>query len=320
MATAGLSQFAKEPALRKYIVNRLGSSLLALWVVTTLVFFATHLQGDPAILMVDPAAPPEAAEQLRHALGYDRPLWEQYLGFLHSLVTLDFPASVLFSRNAMTVVIDHFGPTALLAGTAILLAVIIGLPLGYLAAASRSKLLRSSISAGLGLLQAIPSFYIAIMASLAFGVILRVLPTGGYGKPTHLVLPALTLSLAVLPDIARFFRTSVSEVLTQDFVRHARARGTDNLRVALTTILPNALLPVLTIIGMQFAGLLGGAIIVEQTFSWPGLGQLMISSVHSRDYPVVLADVMFIATLYVLINFLADLAYGLVDPRVTVGR
>lgn len=302
-----------------YLLRRIGSSLIALWLVLTLVFFALHLAGDPVRLMLDPSASEETVAAFRESLGYDAPLVVQYLRFLGSVATFSFPDSLRFRVPASDVVLDKVGPTAELAVTAIVIAVAVALLVGYLGAQARRGWVRALVTWPVSVLQAFPTFYLGVVLALVVGVQLGWLPTGGAGTPAHLVLPALTLALALVPAIARTLRASTVRVAGEDFVRTARARGLRRSEVVGLHILPNALLPVITVIGLELGTVLGGSIVLEKVFSWPGLGQLMITSVVNRDYPVVLASVTFLAVVFIVLNLLVDVAYGLIDPRIRIG-
>ncbi len=308
--------------MTRYLLTRVISSAIAVLAVITIVFFALNLSGDPVRLLVDPSAPESVVEQFRHNLGYDRPLWVQYLIFLKQAVTFSFPNSLVYHEPSIDVVIAHVPATVELAVTALLLALVLGLPLGYAAARGRTAFTRGIATWPASLLQAVPAYYLGIVLALVFGVELKVLPTGGTGDLRHLVLPAVTLAFVMLPTVARVFRQSVVQVSEQDFVRTATAKGIGRVRVVRDHLVPNALLPVVTIVGLELGTLLGGSIILEQVFSWQGLGQLAIGSVLNKDYPVVLALVTVLAIVFVVLNLLVDLLYGVIDPRIrlTGGR
>ncbi|HEY0260874.1 MAG TPA: ABC transporter permease [Lacisediminihabitans sp.] len=308
--------------MARYLLTRVISSAIAVLIVVTLVFFSLNLAGDPVRLLVDPAAPQSVVDQFRHNLGYDRPLWVQYFIFLKEAVTLRFPDSLLYHQPSVAVVFARIPATVELAVTALVLALAVGLPLGYLAAQGRNAFTRTVTSWPVGLLQAFPSYYLGIVLALVFGVGLRILPTGGSGDLRHLILPAVALALVLMPTVSRVFRQSIGQVAGQDFARTALAKGIGRRQVVLRHIVPNALLPVVTIVGLELGTLLGGSIILEQVFSWQGIGQLAIGSILNRDYPVVLALVTVLSIIFVALNLLVDLLYGFIDPRIrlTGGR
>lgn len=300
------------------IARRLLSSLIAVWGVMTLVFFAMYLQGDPVLLFVPENASEEIIEQFRRELGYDRPLIVQYFAFFADALRGDFGNSLIFQQPALTVVLAAVPATVDLAIAGLLVATVVGLAAGYASTRARNPIVRRIPLYFISIVQATPSFYLAVVAVLIFGVTLRVLPTGGSGSPLHLVMPAVCLGLFATPGIARVFRSSLLKVQSADFVRTARAKGALETRLATRHIVPNALLPVITILGMELGGMLGGAVIIETIFSWPGIGRLTIQSIFQRDYSVVLAIVTLLALAFVAINFIVDLLYIAIDPRVRV--
>lgn len=303
-----------------YLGRRLIASLVAVWGVMTIVFFAMNLSGDPVLLFVPEGASAESIELVRQQLGYDRPIIVQYLAFLGDAITGNFGTSLVYQQPAISVALARVPATLDLAFAALAIGTALGLTFGYWATRARSPWSRRVPLYFVSLIQAMPSFYLAILAVLVFSLGLRWLPTGGSGSAAHLVLPAFCLGIFVSPGIARVFRSSLLEVQNADFVRTARAKGSREPRLAVRHIVPNALLPVVTILGMELGSMLGGAVIIETIFSWPGIGRLTIDSIYQRDYPVVLAIVTFLALVFVVVNFAIDVLYALLDPRVRVAE
>ncbi len=282
--------------MRGYLANRLLLSLLAVWGVATLVFFVIRLvPGDPAVVFAGPSATAAQIERVRVRLGTDRPLLAQYLGFTADVLRLDFGVSYRWNRPVASLVAERVPATALLAASALAIAVVVGVPLGVLAAQHRGRWLDKAISVASLVGQALPNFWIGIVLILVLSARLRLLPSSGIGTWRHLVLPALTLSLPLLGLLVRLVRAGLLEVLNEDFVRTARARGLSDRAVLIKHAGRNTLIPVVTMIGLQFAQMLGGAVVIETVFGWPGLGRLLVDAVGTRDYAIVQAAVIFIA-------------------------
>jgi peptide/nickel transport system permease protein len=284
--------------------------------VVTLVFAALRLSGDPAATMLPGDASVDELRDLRRALGLDQPLWAQYLGFLRGAVTGDFGTSFRHQQPALPLVLERLPATLELAGAALLLAVAVALPLGVLAAIYRGRAL-DVLAMGFAVVgQATPYFWMGIMLILIVSVELGWLPTSGRGGLERLILPAITLGTHFAASLARLTRTSMLEVLGQQFVTTARAKGLSEWNVILGHALKNAAVPVVTLIGLQFGTLLGGAVVTETIFAWPGVGRLAVQSIFVRDYPVVQAGVFVLALTFVFINLVVDLLYGVLDPRI----
>lgn len=284
--------------------------------VVTLAFAALRLSGDPAATMLPGDASVEELVALRHQLGLDRPLWLQYVQFLGGALTADFGTSFRHQQPALPLVLERLPATLELAGAALALAVALALPLGILAAVYRGRLLDVLAMAFAVVGQATPYFWMGIMLILVVSVELGWLPTSGRGGLERLILPAVTLGTHFAASLARLTRTSMLEVLGQQFVTTARAKGLSEWSVVLAHALKNAAVPVVTLIGLQFGTLLGGAVVTETIFAWPGVGRLAVQSVFVRDYPVVQAGVFVLALTFVAINLLVDLLYGVLDPRI----
>jgi len=299
------------------IVSRLGSAVLVVFGVCTLVFLLIHLvPGDPVEAMLGESARPADRTALREALGLDRPVGEQYLAYLGRLVRLDLGQSFQFQRPVADLLAERMPPTLELAGAALVLALVLAVPLGVLAARNRGGLLDSG-AMGFSLLGiSIPNFWLGPLLILVFSLWLGWTPVSGRDGPASLILPAVTLGTGLAAILARMVRSSVLEVLEEDYVRTARAKGLSEAAVLWRHALRNAWLPVLTLVGLQLGGLLGGAVITETVFAWPGVGSLLVEAIQNRDYPVVQASVLLVSLAYVLVNTLTDLVYARVDPRI----
>jgi len=293
----------------------LHTGLVALGVVT-LVFIALRASGDPAATMLPGDASVEELTALRRELGLDRPLHIQYARFLAGAVTGDFGTSFRHQQPALPLVLERLPATMELAFAALALAVAAALPLGIVAALRRGRL-ADVLAMGFAVVgQATPYFWMGIMLILVVSVELGWLPTSGRGGWEHIVLPAITLGTHFAASLARLTRTSMLEVLGQNYVTTARAKGLAERRVILVHALKNAAVPVVTLIGLQFGTLLGGAVVTETIFAWPGVGRLAVQSIFVRDYPVVQAGVLVLALTFVAINLFVDLLYGYLDPRI----
>jgi peptide/nickel transport system permease protein len=298
-----------------FLTYRLGRALVALWLVSTVVFVVMRLSGDPAPLLLPPDAPIAEMNRVRSELGLDRPLPVQYAVFLGNVVQGDFGRSIHLRQPALGVVVRQLPATIELGLAAFVLALLVAFPIGVLSAVRRNSLLDHS-AMGLALLgQSAPTFFLGILFILVFALRLDLFPTSGRGDWRHLVLPALTLGAFTMASIARITRSAVLEVQRADFIRTARAKGVAEVWVVAKHTLRNAALPILTITGLQFGTLLGGSVVTETVFSWPGMGRLAIQSIYNRDYPVVQAAVFLAALLFIVINLVLDVLYGILDPR-----
>lgn len=304
--------------LVRYFASRLLQAVIVLLGVSFAVFSLSHLSGDPVALMVGPTATQADIEALRSSMGLDRPFLAQYVNYLGSLVRGDFGTSLWQHQPALDLVLDRFPHTLQLAAVALALALAIALPLGILSAVFRNSLI-DRLSIGLALLgQSIPGFWLGLLLILIFSVQLRVLPSSGSGTALHLILPAITLATFTTGRIARLVRTSMLEILGSDALRTARAKGIPEPQVILKHGLRNAAIPIVTLLALDASALLGGAVITETIFAWPGLGRLVVQAIGQRDFPLMQAATFFIAVIVVAINLLVDLSYGLLDPRVSV--
>lgn len=313
-----------------FLVRRLLLTIPVLLGVATMVFALIHLvPGDPAVSMLGEAATPADVAALRARLGLDDPLAVQYTRFLRQAAQGDLGASLRSGRPVTTELAEKLGATVLLATAAMGVALVVALPLGILAAV-RANTWVDSLAMALALVGvSMPNFWLGPLLALLFGVTLGWLPVSGRGPssamlvgsvprvpPEYLVLPALTLGLALAAMLARMTRASLVEELRELYVRAARARGLSKRRAVVRHALRNGLIPIITIVGLQFGAVLTGTIVTETIFAWPGLGRLLIQSIQFRDYPMVQGCILLIAVTYVGMNLLTDLAYGLADPRI----
>jgi ABC-type dipeptide/oligopeptide/nickel transport system permease component len=300
----------------QFLGTRLLRALVAVWLVSTVVFGVMRLSGDPVPLLLPPDAPRSEYARVAAELGLDRPLPVQYVIFLGNTLRGDFGRSLHFRAPAMEVVAGYLPATLELGLTSFAIAVIVAVPVGLLSAVKRNSLVDQSAMAVALVGQSAPTFFLGILFILLFSLKAGWLPTSGRGTLAHLVLPALTLGAFAMASIARLTRSAVLEVLRQDYVRTARAKGLAEWLVVAKHTLKNAAVPIVTITGLQFGGLLGGAVVTETVFAWPGIGRLAIQSIYSRDYPIVQAVVFLSALLFIVINLAVDVVYGLLDPRI----
>ncbi len=304
----------------RYILRKLGQALFIVWGVSTIVFAAVRLSGDPVALMVADTAGADEVQALRRAYGFDRSIPAQYLVFLQHVSRGDFGESLRFNLPALSVALGRLSATLILAVSAMGVAVLIGFPAGILAAVRRNTLLdrMAMMSALLG--QSTPTFWSGLLAILLFAVWWHVLPASGGETWRHLVLPACTLGWFSAAKVSRILRSATLEVLSADYVRTARAKGVPQSQVFLKHVLRNALISVTAMLTLEFQLLLGGAIITETVFSYPGMGRLVIQAVGTRDYPLVQAIVFVFSFLLVLTSLLVDWLYPWLDPRISRDR
>jgi ABC-type dipeptide/oligopeptide/nickel transport system permease component len=309
-------QYAIEASVSGYLIKRIFASVFAIWGVATLTFFLLRVTADPAVLLVGEEATPERLADVRERLGLDRPLIVQYGDFLLGIVTLDFGDSYRFNEPAMSMVLDRLPLSLRLASAAFVVALMLSIPLAVASAVWRDTPIDylASFISFVGF--AMPAFWLGAMAIIVFSVQLKWLPTSGSGDLKHYILPTLTLATWPLGQFTRLLRSELLNVFHEDYIRTARAKGLAEQRVVLGHALKNAFLPVLTLIGVSFGSLLGGAIITETIFAWPGMGRLIIQATLNRDFPLIESSVILLATGFVLINLVVDLLYGALDPRI----
>lgn len=302
----------------QYVLRRLVLVPITFVLLAGIVFVVLRMTADPVELFMDINATPEQREVLFYELNLDKPLPVQFVIFLGDAVRGDFGKSHVFSEPAMPLVLQRLGPTLLLAVTALAIAVGFGGLLGVLCAVRKDGPLDFVISALALAGQSMPSFWLGILLIQLFALNLGLLPTSGFGDPDHLVLPAITLAAYLMPNFILVMRTSVLETLGEQFVTTARAKGLKELEVLFRHAVPNAIAPVLTLLGLQMGVLIGGSIVTETIFAWPGVGRLIISSIFQRDVSVVMAGVFLISLAIVVCNLLVDVALTMIDPRIRV--
>lgn len=314
----------------RYILQRVFGLVGVLFGVSIVLFVALHLApGDPAQLLLGPLVRADDLARLRQELGLDRPLPIQYLTWLGHVLQGDLGRSISSHRPVLTEVVERFQATLLLAGASLLISASIGVTVGVLAAVNRGGWIdRASMLLAL-LSMSTPSFWLGMVLIIVFALVLGVLPGSGMLSPrgdggvldvlAHLVLPAVTLAAVPTAVISRLTRSSMLEVIGHDYVRTARGKGLSERRLVIGHVVPNALIGVATLVGIQAGYLLAGAVLVETVFAWPGLGSLLVTSILKRDFPLVQGGVMLIALSYVLINLATDLAYAYLDPRIRYG-
>jgi peptide/nickel transport system permease protein len=297
------------------LIRRLALSLTAMLGVVTIVFVLLHVTGDPASLLVTQDATQQDMEAIRHAYGLDLPLWVQYGRFVARAAHGDLGYSYYQGLPVMTLIREHIGATFELAVASLAVAVVLGVPLGMAAAVRRGSALDTAAMTVALFGNSMPSFWLGLLLIIVFGVKLSWFPVSGYGGLDHLIMPAFVLGGFYAAQVSRLTRTSLLEVLAQDYIRTGRAKGLARRVVLLKHALRNAALPVLTVLGLSFGQMLGGALVVESIFAWPGMGRLAVQAVLGRDFPVVQGATIVGAAVFLAINLTVDLVYGWVDPR-----
>ena len=319
-----------------FVIQRILQGLAVIAVMSLIVFTGVFAIGDPVEILINPDADQATRAAVAQALGLDQPLWKQYLVFVRNALHGDLGTSFAFNIPAIDLILQRLPATLELAVTATLLAIVIGIPLGLLAGLRDGSLASRTIMAGSILGFSLPSFWVGLILILTFGVWLGWLPVYGRGDTVkvlgvewsfltldglrHLILPALNLALFKIALFIRLTRAGVREVVPQDYVRFARAMGTSPRRVLAIHILKNILIPLVTVIGIEFGSVIAFAVVTESIFNWPGMGKLIIESINRLDRPVIVAYLMVIVTLFVVINLVVDLAYAALDPRVRLGE
>lgn len=303
-----------------FLIKRIFHGLLVLLSISLLVFFALRMTGDPVIAILGEGNPSqEAIAVLREALGLDLPLWRQLANFLMGIVQGDLGNSFRNNQAVMPQILERMPATLSLTMAGLLFALVIAVPIGILSAVRRGSALDvfGRVFALLGL--SFPNFWLGIMLMLIFAVKLRWLPASGYRGPEYLILPGITLGLILSSILARLIRSTMLEVLRMQYIQSARAKGLSEKVVIFRHAFRNALIPTITFVGLQLGSLLGGTVILEQVFSWPGVGRLALDAINNRDFPMVQGAVLVLAGVMVVINLVVDLSYGSLDPRIRVG-
>jgi peptide/nickel transport system permease protein len=305
--------------VRAHLVSRLAQTALVIFLALTAVFFLVRLSGDPVLLFLPMDIQSKDVDEFRQRLGFNDPLAVQYGRFIAGAVRGDFGQSLRYKRDALGLVLERLPATLSLAGTALLLTALVAIPAGVVSAVRRGSAWDYVGTTGAVLGQAIPGFWLGLMLIYLFSVRLNWLPTGGTGGPAHYVMPTLVLASFYAARVARLTRSSVLETLREEYVLTARAKGLAELVVIGKHALKNSAIPVVTLAGLETGQLLGGAVITETIFAWPGVGRLTWQALVNRDFPVVLAAVFVISATYTIINLGVDLLYGWLDPRTRRG-
>ena len=290
-----------------------------MWLVVSAVFIVLRLSGDPARAMLGPDASPEAIQAFRARHGLDEPIPIQYIDYIANVLRGDFGDSLNGGRPALELFQSRVGATLELGFAAVVIALVIGIPAGILAALTRGSVWDRLAMGAAFVGQSAPNFFVGILLILLFSLQIKALPSSGRGDFSQLVMPAFTLATGLLATLARMSRSSLLEVIGNDYVRTARAKGLSNRAVIVSHTLRNAAIPVVTLLGLWASALIGGAAITETVFAWPGVGRLAVAAVADRDYPVIQLVVIVVAASVVVVNLLVDIAYGLLDPRIRTG-
>ena len=302
--------------MRTFLARRLLQSLVVLFGVSFVVFGILHLTGDPALVLLPPDASAEDVLRFREAMGFNDPFLVQYGRFLKGALQGDFGQSIRHGEPAFGLVVERLPATFELAGAALFLALCLAIPAGIVSAVRRNSAVDYAATVVALFGQSLPTFWLGIMLILLFSVQLQLLPSSGRGTLEHLVLPAVTLGLFTTARITRLTRSGMLEVLNQDYIRTARAKGVGDPPVVWKHALKNAAIPIVTIVGIELGTLLGGSVITETIFAWPGVGRLSVQAIANRDYPVVQAAVFLLASTFVAVNLAVDIVYTYLDPRI----
>jgi len=300
-----------------YLIKRLLSTIPVLLGISLLLFFMLRLlPGDPAQVLAGQMASPQEIENIRQQLGLDRPIYEQYAHYLSRLARFDLGRSARTQNPVTEEIWARLPNTLLLAVVAISLACLFGIPAGIISAVRPYSWIDYLVTTSALFGMSMPVFWLGLMLVVLFSVILKWLPAGGTGSWQHVILPSFTLAAFVVAFIARMTRSTMLETLSQDFTTTARSKGLQERVVVIKHALKNAMIPIITVVGLQFGLLLGGAVLTETVFAWPGLGRLIVDSILARDYPVIQGTILIFGLLYIMVNLVVDLIYALVDPRI----
>lgn len=302
----------------RYIVKRCFHALIVLFLVATTVFFIMRIVGDPATLMLDANATVEEYEQLKENLGLNDPLPVQYVNFLKEMITLDLGDSYRYKRPVIDMIGEALPHTLELVGLSMLIAIPLAMTVGIIAAVKRNSWLDNLLTALTITGRSMPTFWLGLLLMYLFAVILKWLPPSGSGGFRYLILPAVTLSMGLATSTVRLTRNSMLSVIRQDYMTTAAAKGVSPARLLVSHGLRNSLVSVITMIALQVGNLLGGSIVVETVFSYPGIGRVLVTGILVYDYPVVQASIVIMAALFVGINLVVDLLYTVIDPRISV--
>ncbi|GGG24398.1 glutathione ABC transporter permease [Lysinibacillus alkalisoli] len=301
-----------------FVIKRLAQVVIVVFLALTVVFFLIRLSGDPVALFLPPDTSREQIEEYREVLGFNRPLYEQYGEFMGNAVKGDFGTSLKTNEDALTMVLERLPATVQLAIASLIIALVVAIPVGVLAAYKKNSVF-DKFAVGVTIVgQAMPSFWLGLLLIYFFAVQMNWLPSGGSGSPIHLLLPSLTLATYSIARFTRFTRSTMLDVLRMDYIRTAKASGATTFSLVSKYALKNSLIPIITLVALDLGTLLGGAVVVEMIFAWPGIGRLLMQSLLNRDFPIVMAGVFIIAFIYAMINFIADIVYAYVNPQIRV--
>jgi peptide/nickel transport system permease protein len=319
-----------------FILRRLMQSVSVVIVMSVIVFFGVHVVGDPIYMLINPQADQKDIEAAIRALGLDRPIWEQYGHFVIGALKGDLGRSFVFGESALKIILQRMPATVELAVTAVVMAVVFGIPLGLYAGLHPESRMGKLIMGGSIVGFSLPTFWVGLMLIMVFAVILGWLPSTGRGQTAtyfgitssaftldglrHLLLPALNLALLKISLVIRLTRAGTREAIHQDYIKFARAKGLTNRRVIGVHLLKNILIPVVTVLGLEFGNLVAFSVVTETIFAWPGMGKLLIGAIQSLDRPIIVAYLILIVLMFVVINLVVDILYSILDPRVRLGE
>lgn len=302
--------------MNNYFTRRLLQIPPVLLILAFMVFFLVYIAGDPVVMMLPEDASAEEINQLRESLGLNDPFLLQFWNYIVSVFTFDFGTSIQFNQPAINLVLERLPATLMLASASMIVAILIAIPLGIWSAVKKDTIV-DVFATGISVLgKAIPNFWLGIMLIIIFAVTIQWFPVSGSGSWMHLVLPAITLGTSMSAEITRLIRSNMLEILNQDYIRTARSKGVKEWKVICIHAFRNSLVPVITVTFLQASALVGGSLITEVIFAWPGLGQLLINAVYQKDMAIIQAAIFVIAFMIILINLFTDLLYQILDPRI----
>lgn len=305
--------------MKNYIIRRTLQIIPVLFIITFVIFVLVRIVGDPVVLMLPENATEEEIANLKESMNLDKPIIVQYGLYLKDITQGSFGDSYRYKQDALSIVIEKLPATFELGIFAIIIAILVAVPLGIWSATKKDTFVDLFITGFSVFGKAMPNFWLSIMLILIFSVVFQFFPVSGRGSWLHLVLPGISLAAVIAPDISRITRSSMLEVLNQDYIRTAESKGLKRFAVIYKHAFRNALLPIVSIISLQVSAIIAGSIITESVFSWPGMGQLLIESIIERDMPVVQAAVLLISVFVIIINLITDIVYSLIDPRIKYG-
>ena len=306
--------------MKRYILSRIGQAMFTIWAITAILFVLTRLVGNPVDLMLPQEATEEDRQMMTRQLGLDKPIYIQYINYIRDAVRGDFGESFVWKAPAAPLIIQRIPATIELAFGAILFAVFIGITSGIISSIRPGSWIDRSIMSVALFGQAAPFFWVGLMLILLFSVKLKLLPTSGRDGFESLILPSITLGMWSTAALARLTRSRMREILSKEYIKLARLKGLKEGKVVVKHALRNAGIPIITLIGLELGSMLGGAVVTETVFAWPGIGRMVVESVLMRDYAVVSGVTFFISFTFVMLNLIIDLTYGIIDPRVKLSK